>query len=64
MIIGIEMSRTQDENGKKFYRIAPVVIHPTKDGERKIKAYLVASFFIFAFMYYTTQVAVSFTGSK
>lgn len=61
MIFGIEISRTVDTTGRKFYRVAPVIIGSDSEKKRKITTYLTAAGFIFAFVYYMHNIANSMT---
>lgn len=56
MIFGIEVSRTEDKTGKKFYRIAPIIVGSDSEKKRTITAYLTATGFIFAFVYFINNV--------
>jgi hypothetical protein len=59
MIIGIEFDRTVTESGKKFYRIAPIVISTNKRNQENASLYLASATVIFAFVYFVTIIMKS-----
>lgn len=59
MIFGIEVSRTADTTGRKFYRVAPVIVGSDTEKKRKVTAYLTAVGFIFAFVYFIHNIATN-----
>jgi hypothetical protein len=59
MIIGIEFDRTVTESGKKFYRIAPVVISAKKRNAEQASLYIASATVIFAFVYFVAVIMKS-----
>ena len=41
MILGIEFSKTKNEEGKTYIRIAPYISANTEDGKDKVMAFLI-----------------------
>jgi len=54
MIIGIEFDRTVTESGKKFYRVAPVIVSSSKYNKDQVSKYIASATVISAFVYFVT----------
>lgn len=56
MIIGIEFDRTVTESGKKFYRVAPVIVSNSKYNKDQVSKIIASVTVIFAFVYFVTVI--------